>query len=128
SLPPSRLAHPPSVPTADVGRWIPAAPFRAAGPTLSEKPRPRVLTVRRHSVVSASCYRGGREREVEQVSALSPGDGGVRILGWAVRAGSRRSRPFHARGSAAHPGSAGWRAPRPRRPASRTPVRSLRRG
>ena len=42
--------------------------------------------------------------------------------------GSRRTRPFHARGSAAHPGSAGWRAPPPRRPASRTPVRSPRHG
>jgi hypothetical protein len=46
----------------------------------------------------------------------------------AARAGSLRSRPFHARGSAAHPGLAGWHAPPPRRPASRTPVRSLRRG
>jgi transposase-like protein len=45
-----------------------------------------------------------------------------------ARAGSRRTRPFHARGSAAHPGSAGWLAPRPRRPASHTPVRSLRHG
>ena len=44
------------------------------------------------------------------------------------RAGSRRTRRFRARGSAARPGSAGWRAPRPRRPASRTPVRSPRRG
>ena len=40
--------------------------------------------------------------------------------------GFRRTRPFHARGSAAHPGSAGWHAPPPRRPASRTRVRSPR--
>jgi uncharacterized protein DUF6262 len=59
---------------------------------------------------------------------LNSGDGGERMLGWAVRAGSLRTRSFHARGSAAHLGSAGWLAPRPRRPASRTPVRSLRRG
>jgi low temperature requirement protein LtrA len=45
-----------------------------------------------------------------------------------ARAGSRRNRPFRARGSAAHPGSAGWHAPPPRRPASRTPVRSPRHG
>src|SRR5215203_6288017 len=45
-----------------------------------------------------------------------------------ARAGSRRTRPFHARGSAAHPGSAGWHAPPLRRPASRTPVRSPRHG
>src|SRR5262249_24549186 len=38
-------------------------------------------------------------------------------------AGSRRIRPFHARGSAAHPGSAWWHPPPPRRPADRTPVR-----
>src|SRR5258707_14809876 len=32
---------------------------------------------------------------------------GARLpVGWPVRAGSRRTRPFHARGSAAHPGSA----------------------
>src|SRR5687767_10993828 len=43
-------------------------------------------------------------------------------------AGSRRTRPFRARGSAGHPGSAAWHAPPPRRPASRTPVRSPRRG
>src|SRR5918995_94532 len=46
----------------------------------------------------------------------------------AARAGSRRTPPFHARGSAAHPGPAGWHAPPPRRPASRTPVRSPRHG
>jgi hypothetical protein len=45
-----------------------------------------------------------------------------------ARAGSRRTRRFHARGSAAHPESSGWHAPPPRRPASRTPVRSPRRG
>src|SRR5205823_2352095 len=45
-----------------------------------------------------------------------------------ARAGSRRTRPFHARGSAVHPGSAGWHAPPPRRPASRTPGRSPRHG
>ena len=43
-------------------------------------------------------------------------------------AGSRRTRPCRARGSAARPGSAGWRAPRRRRPAGRTPGRSPRRG
>ncbi len=47
---------------------------------------------------------------------------------WSPNAGSRCTRPFHARGSAAHPGSAGWHAPPPRRPASRTPVRSPRHG
>src|SRR6266508_4245079 len=50
------------------------------------------------------------------------------LSGWPARAGSRRTRPFHARGSAAHPGSAGWHAPPPRRPPSRTPVRSPRHG
>ena len=49
-------------------------------------------------------------------------------FGVRPRAGSRRTRPFRARGSAAHPGSAGWHAPPPRRPASRTPVRSPRHG
>ena len=43
-------------------------------------------------------------------------------------AGSRRTRPFHSRGSAALRGSAGWHAPPRRRPASRTPGRSLRHG
>ena len=51
-----------------------------------------------------------------------------RIVPQSPRAGSRRTRPFHARGSAAHFGSAGWLAPCPRRPANRTPVRSLRHG
>jgi hypothetical protein len=51
-----------------------------------------------------------------------------RIAPQSPRAGSRRTRPFHGRGSAAHFGSAGWLAPRPRRPASRTPVQSLRHG
>jgi hypothetical protein len=46
----------------------------------------------------------------------------------APRAESRRTRPFHARGSAAHPGSAGWHVPPPRRSASRTPGRSPRHG
>lgn len=45
-----------------------------------------------------------------------------------ARAGSRRTRLFHARGSAAHPGSTGWHVPPPRRKASRTPVRSPRHG
>ena len=40
---------------------------------------------------------------------------------------SRRTPPSRARGSAARPRSAGLRAPPPRRPAGRTPVRSLRR-
>src|SRR5581483_6607597 len=48
--------------------------------------------------------------------------------GWPAKAGSRRTRPFHARGPAAHPGSAGWPAPPPRRPPGRTPVRSPRHG
>src|SRR5207237_5357229 len=48
------------------------------------------------------------------------------LSGWPARAGSRRTRPFHARGSAAHPGAAGWHAPPPRAPASRTPVRAPR--
>jgi hypothetical protein len=43
------------------------------------------------------------------------------------RAGSRRTRRFHARGSAAHRGSAGWQLPHRRQPAICTPVRSLRR-
>jgi hypothetical protein len=68
---------------------------------------------------------------------------GVRVLGAAApssvtlvsaaqsfiigfRAGSRRTPPFHARGSSAHPGSAGWHAPHPPRPAGRTPGRSPR--
>jgi hypothetical protein len=51
-----------------------------------------------------------------------------RVAGRAARPGSRRTRPFRARGSAGHPGSAGWHAPPPRQPVSRTPVRSLRRG
>ena len=51
---------------------------------------------------------------------------GELTAGQPARAGSRRTPPFHARGSAAHPGSAGSHAPPPRRPASRTPVRSRR--
>ena len=46
---------------------------------------------------------------------------------WSVKAESRRTHRFRARGSAAHRGSAGWHLPHRRRPASRTPVRSLRR-
>ncbi len=45
-----------------------------------------------------------------------------------ARAGSRRTHPSHARGSAARPGSAAWRLLPRRRPASRTPARSPRRG
>ena len=45
-----------------------------------------------------------------------------------TKAGSRRTRRFRVRGSAVHRGSAGWRLPRRRRLASRTPVRSPRHG
>jgi hypothetical protein len=65
---------------------------------------------------------------VEQVSAQTRATARCGFTAGAARAGSLRSRPFHARGSAAHPGLAGWHAPPPRRPASRTPVRSLGRG
>ena len=44
------------------------------------------------------------------------------------RIATRRSRSYHARGSAGHLGSAGWHAPRRRPPARRTRVRSPRHG
>src|SRR4051794_16583212 len=45
-----------------------------------------------------------------------------------LTAGARRTRRLRARGSAARPGSAGWRPRHRRRPAGRTPVRSRRHG
>jgi hypothetical protein len=90
-----------------------------------------------------SAPRPKRARRVAMIDVWSkggrpsPGAYGHRDAGAEARArpvrciptaGSRCTRPFHARGSAAHPGSAGWHAPPPRRPASRTPVRSPRHG
>ena len=81
---------------------------------MPRKPLTRVL----HSLPSPGRITG---RWLTACSRLPAGSG-------PARPGSRRTRPFHARGSAAHPGSAGWHAPPPRRPASRTPVRSPRHG
>ena len=56
-------------------------------------------------------------------------DVAVSVLRYVTsREGSRCSPAFHSTGSAAHPGSGAWRSLRPRRPASRTLVRSRRRG
>jgi hypothetical protein len=73
-------------------------------------------------LVAADLVREPRAPPKPKAPADPEGAAGV------AKAGSRRNPPSHARGSAAHPGSAGWHAPPPRRPASRTPGRSPRRG
>src|SRR5207237_5670859 len=75
------------------------------------------------------CARlGWQQRRARDVAALGAAAIAEAATVTRPRAGSRRTRPFHARGSAVHPGSVGWHAPPPRRPASRTPVRSPRHG
>jgi hypothetical protein len=112
STSPPRYAATPATPTDP---WQPWESASDEPDITTERPSPglppRVLA-------AAACATGRRCARANSV-ALN--------LAWA-RGGSRRTRPFHARGSAAHPGSSGWHAPPPRRPASRTPVRSPRRG
>jgi hypothetical protein len=89
------------------GRWWTAA----------QGPRQRCVT---RPLIDPGPARAGRcaEGTVTRSHVVSDPLRDVQLI---ARAGSRRTRRFHARGSAAHPGSAGWHAPPPRRPASRTP-------
>ena len=66
---------------------------------------------------------GGRVRGPRHSTAL---EHSIKLI--QATAGSRRSRLFPARGSAARSGSVGWHAPPRRLPASHTRVRSPRRG
>src|SRR6266567_2950559 len=68
------------------------------------------------------------EWDLDCLALLWAGRYGWAFSVWSVKAESRRTRRFRAPGSAAHRGSAWWHLPRRRRPASRTPVRSLRHG
>jgi hypothetical protein len=115
-------------------RYLVPVVFRYAGPTFEALPEAYTGWMLRDDATSkdrvfdpatvANAFAlTGRKRRRPPLSVPRSLDATRKL-----KAGSRRTRRFRARGSAARPGSAGWPAPHRRRPASRTLGRSPRRG